>query len=115
MMWEDIVLSHDIPAKNLSSSFILQSWNDGTHNIKKLAQKGYDIVVPSADFLYLDCGDGGVWVTDDPRFNINQPPRLPGAIQEAFDTNPSPYSPTTLNYGGWCLVVRSLQDLAADL
>ncbi|KAK3804955.1 MAG: glycoside hydrolase superfamily [Benniella sp.] len=50
MIWEDIVLSHDIPAKSLSSSVILQSWNDGTHNIKKLAQKGYDIVVSSADF-----------------------------------------------------------------
>ncbi|KAF8937386.1 hypothetical protein BGZ58_002798 [Dissophora ornata] len=112
MMWEDIILSPDMPAKNVPKDIIMQSWNSGTDNIKKLAQKGYDIVVSSADFFYLDCGNGG-WVSNDPRYNVNEPPVLPKAIQDAFNANPSAYSPTTTNYGGdgasWCAPYKTWQ------
>ena len=39
MMWEDIVLSHDIPAKNLSGSFILQCWNDAHTTSRSLLRR----------------------------------------------------------------------------
>ncbi|KAF9909231.1 hypothetical protein BX616_011252 [Lobosporangium transversale] len=112
VMWEDSVLSPDFPAHNIPTNVIMQSWNKGTENIKALATKGYDIIVSSADFLYLDCGHGG-WVTNDPRYNENEPPVLPKAIADAFAANPSAYSPTTVNYGGhgasWCAPYKSWQ------
>ncbi|KAG0054881.1 hypothetical protein BGZ83_010219 [Gryganskiella cystojenkinii] len=112
MMWEDVVLSPDIAAKHIPKDVILQSWNNGVDNIKKLTSAGYDVVVSSADFVYLDCGHGG-WVTNDIRYNVNSPPALPKAIQDAFDNNPSAYSPTTVNYGGagasWCAPYKTWQ------
>lgn len=112
MMWEDIVLSPDMPAKDVPKNIIMQSWNSGTANIKKLAQKGYDIVVSSADFFYLDCGNGG-YVTNDPRYNVNEPPVLPEAVKDALEANPSDYSATTLNYLGmgasWCAPYKTWQ------
>ncbi|KAG0367992.1 chitobiase [Gamsiella multidivaricata] len=114
MMWEDIILSPDMPAKNVPKSIIMQSWNNGVDNIKALTSKGYDVVVSSADFFYLDCGNGG-WVPNDPRYNVNEPPELPKAIQDAFDANPSQYSPTSLNYLGsgasWCGPYKTWQRL----
>ncbi|KAI1316844.1 hypothetical protein EDD11_009422 [Mortierella claussenii] len=112
VMWEDSVLSPDFPAKDIPKNVIMQSWNNGVANIKALATQGYDVIVSSADFLYLDCGNGG-WVPNDPRYNINEPPALPKAIQDAFDANPSPYVPTTVNYGGagasWCAPYKTWQ------
>ncbi|KAF9360195.1 hypothetical protein BGX26_010195 [Mortierella sp. AD094] len=112
VMWEDSVLSPDFSAKSIPKDIIMQSWNNGLTNIKALATKGYDIIVSSADFLYLDCGHGG-WVPNDPRYNVQAPPVLPKAIQDAFDANPSDYSPTTVNYGGagasWCAPYKTWQ------
>ncbi|KAG0042206.1 hypothetical protein BGZ83_000775 [Gryganskiella cystojenkinii] len=112
MMWEDIVLSPDMPAKNIPKDIIMQSWNAGTDHIKQLAQKGYDIVVSSADFFYLDCGNGG-WVPNDIRYNVNEPPVLPQAIKDAFDNNPSDYYPASNNYMGsgasWCNPYKTWQ------
>ncbi|KAF9422285.1 hypothetical protein BGZ76_003799, partial [Entomortierella beljakovae] len=56
VMWEDSVLSPDIPANEIPKDVVMQSWNKGVENIKALASKGYDIIVSSADFVYLDCG-----------------------------------------------------------
>ncbi|KAK3829683.1 MAG: N-acetylglucosaminidase [Linnemannia gamsii] len=116
MMWEDIVLSPDMPAKNVPKDIIMQSWNLGVDNIKKLTQKGYDVVVSSADFFYLDCGNGG-YVTNDIRYNVNKPPVLPEAIKEAFEKNPSDYSATSLNYLGmgasWCAPYKTWQRIYA--
>lgn len=99
MMWEDVVLSADIPAHNVPKDVIMQSWNNGVTNIKKLASMGYDVVVSSADFLYLDCGFGG-YVTNDPRYNVNSNPDPTGA-------EPS------FNYGGiggsWCAPYKTWQ------
>ncbi|KAF9131209.1 hypothetical protein BGW39_002115 [Mortierella sp. 14UC] len=73
MMWEDIVLSPDMPAKNVPKDIIMQSWNLGVEN----------------------------------------PPVLPEAIKEAFEKNPSDYSPTSLNYLGmgasWCAPYKTWQ------
>lgn len=88
MMWEDIFLStesaHDVP-----KDIVMQSWNNGLENIQKLTANGYDVVVSSSDFLYLDCGKGG-FVTNDPRYNVMS----------------NPGGDVTFNYGGnggsWC-------------
>ncbi|KAF9375578.1 hypothetical protein CPB97_011371 [Podila verticillata] len=112
MMWEDIVLSHTMPAKNLPKNIILQAWNNGTDHIKKLTSQGYDVVVSSADFLYFDCGNGG-WVTNDARYNVQEPPAVPKAVQDALDANPSGNVIGSLNYGGtgasWCGPYKSWQ------
>ncbi|KAG0268775.1 hypothetical protein BGZ96_006646, partial [Linnemannia gamsii] len=42
MMWEDIVLSHEMRAKKVPKDIIMQAWNKGVENIKKLAEQGYD-------------------------------------------------------------------------
>ncbi|KAK3180064.1 woronin body major protein [Lecanicillium sp. MT-2017a] len=99
MMWEDVVLSHDSAAHNVSKDVIMQSWNNGTDHIRKLVDKGYDVVVSSADFLYLDCGNGG-YVTNDPRYNVQ--------------TNPDPTATEfSFNYGGpggsWCAPYKTWQ------
>jgi hexosaminidase len=73
VMWEDIVLSHAAPAHNVSKDIVMQSWNQGLTNIHKLTADGYDVIVSSSDFLYLDCGQGG-WVGNDPRYNVMEKP-----------------------------------------
>ncbi|KAJ2974853.1 hypothetical protein NQ176_g5841 [Zarea fungicola] len=99
LMWEDVVLSGDIPAKNVPKSVIMQSWNNGITNIGKLTQLGYDVVVSSADFLYLDCGFGG-YVTNDPRYNVQENPDPTGATP-------------SFNYqgfgGSWCAPYKTWQ------
>jgi hexosaminidase len=95
MMWEDIFLStenaHDVP-----KDIVMQSWNNGPDNINKLTAAGYDVVVSSSDFLYLDCGHGG-FVTNDPRYNENS--NTEGGV--------------TFNYGGgggsWCAPYKTWQ------
>ncbi|KAI1623600.1 beta-N-acetylhexosaminidase [Exophiala viscosa] len=67
MMWEDIINATP-HAWTLPQNIVLQTWNNGLENIQNLTAMGYDIVVSSADFFYLDCGFGG-WVTNDPRYN----------------------------------------------
>ncbi|WEW58348.1 woronin body major protein [Emydomyces testavorans] len=90
VMWEDIVLSENMHATNVSKDIIMQSWSKGLTHIKNLTALGYDVIVSSSDFLYLDCGYGG-WVGNDPRYNVLQ--------------NPDPKTPN-FNYGGdggsWC-------------
>ncbi len=99
IMWEDVVLSADAAAKNVSKNVIMQSWNNGITNIGKLTEAGYDVIVSSADFLYLDCGFGG-YVTNDPRYNVQENPDPSGAT-------------TSFNYGGiggsWCAPYKTWQ------
>ncbi|KAF9960077.1 hypothetical protein BGZ70_008687 [Mortierella alpina] len=112
VMWEDVVTSPDFAANKVPKNVIMQSWNKGLENIKSLTKQGYDVIVSSADFMYLDCGHGG-WVTNDPRYNVNEPPVLPKAIQDAFDENPSAYFPASVNYLGfgasWCAPYKTWQ------
>ncbi|CAI7578765.1 unnamed protein product [Penicillium pancosmium] len=96
MMWEDIFLSaeaaHDVP-----KDIVLQSWNNGLGNIDNLTAHGYDVVVSSSDFLYLDCGKGG-FVTNDPRYDVM--------------SNPDANTPN-FNYqgpgGSWCAPYKTWQ------
>ena len=99
IMWEDVVLSADAHAHNVSKNVIMQSWNNGVANIDKLTKAGYDVIVSSSDFLYLDCGFGG-YVTNDPRYDTQ--------------VNPDPSGATTsFNYGGiggsWCAPYKTWQ------
>jgi hexosaminidase len=99
IMWEDVFLSADAAAKNVSRDIILQSWNNGLTNIGNLTAAGFDVIVSSSDFLYLDCGTGG-YVTNDPRYNVQANPDPTGA-QASF------------NYGGtggsWCAPYKTWQ------
>lgn len=97
MLWEDILTAAD-HVQDLPKSVILQSWNNGLENIQNLTARGYDVVVSSSDFLYLDCGFGG-WVSNDPRYNV--------------PANPNATGPPTFNYGGgggsWCAPYKTWQ------
>ncbi|KAI5310816.1 hypothetical protein KEM55_000968 [Ascosphaera atra] len=73
MMWEDIAIG-DPHAHNISKNVILQSWQNGLSNIKKITSAGYDVVVSSQDWFYLDCGYGG-WVTNDQRYSDSINPK----------------------------------------
>lgn len=97
MMWEDIAIN-DPHAANIPKNIIMQSWNNGISNIKNLTRDGFDVVVSSADFMYLDCGNGG-WVGNDPRYDVM--------------TNPMTNGTETFNYGGdggsWCAPYKTWQ------
>jgi hexosaminidase len=97
VMWEDIYLSTP-HAYNVPKDIILQTWNNGLANIKNLTRDGYNVIVSSADFFYLDCGNGG-WVTNDPRYDVM--------------TNPMTDGTETFNYGGdggdWCSPYKTWQ------
>ncbi|KZZ95344.1 N-acetylglucosaminidase [Moelleriella libera RCEF 2490] len=111
IMWEDVVLSPDLPARRVDKSVIMQSWNNGVANVARLADAGHDVIVSSADFLYLDCGYGG-YVTNDHRYNAPQANPDPSGAAPSF------------NYGGpggsWCAPYKTWQriydfDLTANL
>ncbi|KAL3629635.1 Beta-hexosaminidase 2 [Castilleja foliolosa] len=59
--WEDVLLDANI---NVSASFlppknvILQTWNNGPNNTKRIIDAGYPVIVSSSDYYYLDCGHG---------------------------------------------------------
>lgn len=59
--WEDIILDATV---NVSSSLlpkenvILQTWNNGPKNTKRIVSAGYQAIVSSSDYYYLDCGHG---------------------------------------------------------
>lgn len=97
VMWEDMVLSENMHAKKVPKDIVMQSWNAGLTHIKNLTSLGYDVIVSSADFMYLDCGYGG-YVGNDPRYNEMENPK-PGEF--------------TFNYGGpggsWCAPYKTWQ------
>ncbi|XP_044499377.1 beta-hexosaminidase 2-like [Mangifera indica] len=72
--WEDVFLDDLI---KVSSSYIppehtiLQTWNNGPNNTKKLVEAGYRVIVSSSDFYYLDCGHGDFSGNNS---EYNQPP-----------------------------------------
>ncbi|KAL2862060.1 glycoside hydrolase superfamily [Aspergillus pseudodeflectus] len=96
VMWEDVVLNTE-HADEVPIDIVMQSWNNGLENIGKLTEAGYDVIVSSSDFLYLDCGRGG-YVTNDIRYNEM--------------SNPDPETPS-FNYGGiggsWCAPYKTWQ------
>ncbi len=98
IMWEDIYLSTP-HANTVPSDIILQTWNNGLDNIKTLTSAGYDIIVSSSDWFYLDCGFGG-WVSNDPRYDVMYNP-------DAATGDPN------FNFGGnggsWCAPYKTWQ------
>ncbi|KAJ6172152.1 Beta-hexosaminidase 1 [Penicillium chermesinum] len=95
MMWEDVYLS-DPHGTDVPRDIVLQTWNGGLTNIKKLTSSGFDIIVSSSDFLYLDCGRGGI-VSNDPRYDVQS----------------NPDGGVNFNYGGnggsWCAPYKTWQ------
>lgn len=83
MMWEDI-LDAATAAHSVPKDVILQIWLGGPDIIKNITSSGYDVIVSSADYLYLDCGFGG-FLTNDPGYDMTRP-------------NPT-------NGGSWCSFV----------
>ncbi|KAI5962038.1 HEX1 [Candida theae] len=65
IMWDD-VLTSEAAVANIPKNITLQVWHEPS-NIKTIISKGYDVVVSSADHLYLDCGYGG-FLTNDFRY-----------------------------------------------
>ncbi|KAK2637176.1 hypothetical protein Ddye_031968 [Dipteronia dyeriana] len=57
--WEDVLLNDLV---KVDSSFlppehtILQTWNNGPNNTKRIVKAGYRAIVSSSEFYYLDCG-----------------------------------------------------------
>lgn len=97
IMWEDIVLSKAIHANDVPKNIIMQSWNKGLEHLKTLTSAGRDVIVSSADFFYLDCGQGG-YVSNDPRYNVME------------DPDPSVPSYNYLGPGGsWCAPYKTYQ------
>ncbi|XP_020205815.1 beta-hexosaminidase 2 [Cajanus cajan] len=59
--WEDVLLDDTVhvPSTMLPKEHvILQTWNNGHNNTKKLVSSGYRTIVSSSQFYYLDCGHG---------------------------------------------------------
>ncbi|XP_057512644.1 beta-hexosaminidase 2-like [Actinidia eriantha] len=59
--WEDVLLDAEIkvnPSVLPPENTILQTWNDGPNNTKKIISSGYRAIVSSSDYYYLDCGHG---------------------------------------------------------
>lgn len=72
--WEDVLLDSNIkvhPSLLPTEHVILQTWNNGPKNIKKLVSSGYRTIVSSSEFYYLDCGHGS-FLGNDSRYD--QPP-----------------------------------------
>ncbi|XP_073023979.1 beta-hexosaminidase 2 [Primulina eburnea] len=59
--WEDVLLDANVkvnPSLLPPENIILQSWNNGPNNTKRIVDSGYRAIVSSSDFYYLDCGHG---------------------------------------------------------
>jgi hexosaminidase len=70
IMWEDMAIGSP-HANTVPTNIIMQTWNNGLGNIQQLTAAGYDVIVSSSDFFYLDCGFGG-WVSNDPRYDVRE-------------------------------------------
>jgi hexosaminidase len=97
VMWQDSVLSEDISAKRIPKDVIMQSWSGGMTSAKRLLSLGYDVIISTSDFLYLDCGIGD-WVANDTN------------VRDQIDPSPGH---VTYNYGGsggsWCAPYKTWQ------
>ncbi|KAG0481660.1 hypothetical protein HPP92_012518 [Vanilla planifolia] len=59
--WEDVLLGPDVKVQSSllpPATTILQTWNNGPQNTKRIVSAGYRAIVSSSDFYYLDCGHG---------------------------------------------------------
>lgn len=98
--WEDVLLDDTVKVRPQilpRETTILQTWNNGPNNTKRITAAGYRVIVSSADFYYLDCGHGG-WVGNDSRYDrqISDAPGIP------FNYNGG-------NGGSWCAPFKTWQ------
>jgi hexosaminidase len=96
IMWEDVVTGTP-HANTVPQDIVLQTWNNGLQNIQLLTAAGYDVIVSSSDFFYLDCGYGG-WVSNDPRYDV------------LYNPDPNDMNFNYLGDGGsWCAPYKTWQ------
>uniref|UniRef100_A0A5B6YPQ6 Beta-hexosaminidase n=1 Tax=Davidia involucrata TaxID=16924 RepID=A0A5B6YPQ6_DAVIN len=92
--WEDVLLDAIVkvnPTILPPEKTILQTWNNGPNNTKRIVASGYRAIVSSADFYYLDCGHGGFLGND------SQYDQQPGSDQD--------------NGGSWCGPFKTWQTI----
>ncbi|KAH7437534.1 hypothetical protein KP509_05G076700 [Ceratopteris richardii] len=98
--WEDVLLNDAIHVNTSllpPDTTILETWNEGPLNTKRLTGQGYRTIVASSDFYYLDCGRGSFVGNDT-------------LVDDQI--NPTPGTPS-YNYGGsggsWCAPYKTWQ------
>jgi hexosaminidase len=92
--WEDVLLDGHIKVPTTAlprEHVILQTWNNGHNNTKRIVSSGYRAIVSSSDFYYLDCGHGG-FLGNDSQFD-----------QQAGDNSG--------NGGSWCGPFKTWQTI----
>ncbi|THU44635.1 hypothetical protein C4D60_Mb02t09450 [Musa balbisiana] len=99
--WEDVLLGSTVkvvsPGLLPPETTVLQTWNNGPNNTKRLTAAGYRVIVSSSDFYYLDCGFGG-WVGNDSRYD-----------RQTGDEPGRPFNYAGGNGGSWCAPFKSWQ------
>ncbi|KAL6645128.1 hypothetical protein ACP70R_016736 [Stipagrostis hirtigluma subsp. patula] len=69
--WEDVLLGPKVAVGRTvlpREHTVLQTWNNGPENTKRIVAAGYRAIVSSASYYYLDCGHGG-WLGNDSRYD----------------------------------------------
>ncbi|KAK2988077.1 hypothetical protein RJ640_002018 [Escallonia rubra] len=91
--WEDVLLDAEIKVNPsvIPQNTILQTWNNGPNNTKRIVSAGYRAIVSSSDFYYLDCGHGD-FLGNDSQYD-QQPGSKPG------------------NGGSWCGPFKTWQTI----
>lgn len=72
--WEDVLLGPKVSVGQTvlpHDTTVLQTWNNGAENTKRIVAAGYRAIVSSASYYYLDCGHGG-WVGNDSRYDVQE-------------------------------------------
>lgn len=91
--WEDVILDQTIsvnPRLLPPATTILQTWNNGPSNTKRVVQAGYRVIVSSSDFYYLDCGHGE-FLGNDSRYD-----------RQMSDDPGQPFNYAGGEGGSWC-------------
>ncbi|KAF8395942.1 hypothetical protein HHK36_019898 [Tetracentron sinense] len=91
--WEDVLLDSTVkvdPSILPPENTILQTWNNGPNNTKRIVSAGYRAIVSSSDFYYLDCGHGD-FVGNDSRFD-----------RQTGDDPGNPFNYNGGSGGSWC-------------
>ncbi|KAI3444915.1 hypothetical protein Pfo_001580 [Paulownia fortunei] len=92
--WEDVLLDANVnvtPSLLPPENVILQTWNNGPNNTKRIVDSGYRAIVSSSDFYYLDCGHGD-FIGNNSQYNLS-----PGSDQG--------------NGGSWCGPFKTWQTI----